>query len=108
MHRIVGPGGDALDRHAGREQLLDDDVVQVAGDALAVLHHSEVLLGLVQARLALEAFTDVAGDLHVLRRRVRVARDGLDEDLDRDVGTVTVAVRRAEDQRNLVAFEWPE
>ena len=106
---VGGPSGDALDRHAGGEQLLDDDVVQVAGDALAVLHHSEVLLGVAQPLLALDALAHVAGDLHVARRRVVVARDGLDEDLDRDVGPVTVAVHRGEDQRRpLAAFERTE
>ena len=46
-HRRVGVGphepGRSLQRQAGREQTLDDGVVQIAGDALAVLDQRELL-----------------------------------------------------------------
>ena len=46
---IRGARGHALDGHPRGEELLDDDVVQVAGDALTVFDHTEVLLGLAAA-----------------------------------------------------------
>ena len=74
---VIDVGGAAttrLDRHPGREELLDHDVVQVASDPLAVLDHPEVLLGQAQAFLGLDPFTHVTHDLDVTRGTPVVAR----------------------------------
>ena len=72
---VGGTCGHGLDRHPRGEELLDHDVVQVAGDPLTVLDHAEVLLGLTQAFVGLDPFANVAHDLHVAHRGAVVARE---------------------------------
>ena len=92
-----------LDGHAGGEELLDDDVVEVAGDAFAVFDDAQVLLGLVQALLGFDPLAYVTHDLDVALRGAVVARDRLHEDLDRHIGAVAVAMHGRERHRGLLA-----
>ena len=62
---VGGPRPHCLDRHPRREQLLDDDVVQVTGDTFPVLHHPKVLFCPAQPFLRLESLPNVTNDLDV-------------------------------------------
>ena len=101
--RLGGPRPHALDRHSRREQLLDDDVVQVTGDPFPVLHHPKVLFCLAQPFLRLESLPNIADDLDVAPRTTLVARDRLQDHLDRHVGAVAVAMHGDERGRRDIA-----
>ena len=103
MFGVGGARGDGLDHHPRGEELLDHDVMEVTGDALTVLDHPEMLLGLTQAFVGRDSFANVTDDLHVANDGAVVVPNRLHQDLDRDVGTVTVAMNRREHQRRLLA-----
>jgi len=85
---VIAPdhGGDPLEPHPRREQALDDGVVQVARDALAVLEEAELAGGSAQLLLGVDARR------HVPHRSDRVdvvvRAQGAEAHLDGELGAV--------------------